>query len=288
MMKKTVRMLSLVMIFYAFLLPNKVYAKTAEVNIKVDGKVEKDSNIDILIDVKDIENLYATSVKFIYDTDQLEVNSIEGGEILLNNIDDIMEFGGETNKNGNSAVYSFTFLGDKNGINGSGTLIKINCMLKNDNKLYIDQDKMEIKLVKRFKADVLNYEYKFNGYNMDIDYNDNISDNNSSQNENVDIKTNNDNSVNNKNELPNQNQNQIGDESEISDSINSSDTYKEKDILDNSDESKNHLNNISNNEINYMDRNISFNNINIILFILSIALVTSLIIFTIKKYKKKK
>ena len=72
-----------------------------------------------------------------------------------------MELGGETDKNGNTAAYSFTFLGDNKGISGSGTLVKISATVLKDHSLEITEDNMKIKLVKRNNDTVENYDYKF-------------------------------------------------------------------------------------------------------------------------------
>ena len=76
-----------------------------------------------------------------------------------------MELGGETAKNGNTASYSFTFLGEKYGIKGSGTLAVISAEVLNDESLSIGQDNMKVKLVQKVGDTVENYSFKFLGYN---------------------------------------------------------------------------------------------------------------------------
>ena len=117
------KIITLLFAFMFFIMPIKTYADSATVEVKVNGEVTKGSTIEILVNVKDVENLYAASVDFTYYMNQLKVESIKAGEFIANYSNDIMELGGETDKNGNTASYSFTFLGQKEGIKGSGTLV---------------------------------------------------------------------------------------------------------------------------------------------------------------------
>lgn len=159
------KVIILIFVFMFLVMPIKAYANSATVEIKVNGEVKKGSTIEILVNVKDVEKFYAASVDFTYDTNQLKVESIVASEFITKHANDIMELGGETDKNGNTASYSFTFLGEKNGIKGSGTLAKITAQVLNDTKLSIGQDIMKVKLVQRVEDTVENYSYKFNGYN---------------------------------------------------------------------------------------------------------------------------
>lgn len=163
-MKKLIVMLLSYLIIMS---PIKAFAESnVSVEIKVIGEIKKGSNIEILIDVKNVDNLYAASIEFIYDTKQLKVESIKPTEYITKNIDNIMELGGEVDKNGNIATYSFTFLGDVDGLRGSGTLVKINAKALNNDKLSITKDNMKVKLVQKANGTVKNYDYNFIGYNV--------------------------------------------------------------------------------------------------------------------------
>lgn len=159
------KVIMLIFVFMFLIMPVKTYADNATVEVKVNGEVKKGSIIEILVNVKDVEKFYAASVDFTYDTNQLKVESIVASEFITKHANDIMELGGEIDKNGNTASYSFTFLGEKNGIKGSGTLAKITAQVLNDNKLSIGQDTLKVKLVQRVGDTVENYSYKFIGYN---------------------------------------------------------------------------------------------------------------------------
>ncbi len=162
-MKKIITML---LLLFILITPVKAFAaNNVSVEAKVIGEIKKDSNIEIFVNLSDVDKLYAASIDFIYNTNQLKVESINSTEYVTKHIDNIMELGGETNKNGNTASYSFTFLGDLDGLSESGTLVKIKAKVLNDDKLSINEDNMKVKLVQRYGDTVRNYDYKFLGYN---------------------------------------------------------------------------------------------------------------------------
>jgi hypothetical protein len=248
-------------------------ASDASVEVKVSGDVKKGSNIEILVDVKSVDNLYAASIDFTYNTNQLEVESIKPTEYITKNIDNIMELGGEVDKNGDTASYSFTFLGDVDGLMGSGTLVKINANVLNNDKVSITKENMKIKLVQKADGTVKNYDYNFIGYNGGNDSSSNLSNdsNTSSSNNNLgsngtsnekndnlqgsDNKkvsyNNSDNSTNNGNEVSkdeNLNKNNDENNSNGESSSNSKDNKENKDKNSNSNDSKSKVskNNIAN------------------------------------------
>ena len=159
------KIIVLSIMFFFCIMPNPALAESAAVEVKISGQVKRGESIEIFINVKDVERLYAASVDFTYDTELLKVNTISSSEFIGKYSNDIMELGGETDKNGNTAAYSFTFLGDKKGLSGSGTLVTISATVLKDHSLEITEDNMKIKLVKRNKDTVENYDYKFIGAN---------------------------------------------------------------------------------------------------------------------------
>ena len=159
------KIIVLSIMFFFCIMPNPALAESAAVEVKISGQVKRGESIEIFINVKDVERLYAASVDFTYDTELLKVNTISSSEFIGKYLNNIMELGGETDKNGNTATYSFTFLGDNKGISGSGTLVKISATVLKDDSLEITEDNMKIKLVKRNNDTVENYDYKFIGAN---------------------------------------------------------------------------------------------------------------------------
>lgn len=185
-MKKII--VAAIMLFFC-IMPIPALAESAAVEVKISGQVKNGESIEIFINVKDVEKLYAASVDFTYDTELLKVNTISSSEFIGKYSNDIMELGGETDKNGNTASYSFTFLGDKKGISGSGTLVTISATVLKDDSLEITEDNMKIKLVKRNNDTVENYDYKFIGANSKNNNSNNDLSANWSQNNNSSIDT---------------------------------------------------------------------------------------------------
>lgn len=157
------KVITFLVAFLFLTLPMKVYAADTTVEVKVEGEVKKGNNINITLNLSDVENFYAGSVDFIYDTELLKVNSIASTDFITGNSDEIMEIGGETAKNGNTATYGFTFVGDKPGISGSGALVTINATVMSDEELSINKGNMKVKLVQKTDDTVVSYGYNFIG-----------------------------------------------------------------------------------------------------------------------------
>lgn len=265
--------------FIVLLIPINVYADDASVNIEIVGAIEKGSSIDILVNLKDVERFYAASVDFIYDTSQLKVESIVATEFITKHSSDIIELGSETTKNGNTASYSFTFLGDNEGISGSGTLVKIKANILNDEKLVINQDNMKLKLVRRNEDTVENYSYNFLGYS--------VSDTNNNQaNNNI----NNNNSNDKENTTENKTNNSANDTESYNNTINNNDD--EKVLKEDDKRDENQIENIereddyeSSDNKNYKNEyKSSSNSKKVILLVVSIGIIT--LIAFITKLKK--
>lgn len=162
-MKKRIMIISIILIF---IVPLKVYALSApSVEINVDGNIKNGEEVNIVVNMKDLEGLYAASVDFAYDKNDLNIISIAAGDSIKKYEDEIMEIGGEVDASNNKTSYSFTFLGDKKGISGEGTLVVIKAKILNANNFNVGQDSIKVKLVKRAGDSVENYDYNFIGYN---------------------------------------------------------------------------------------------------------------------------
>ena len=292
MMKKII---TLLFAFMFFIMPIKTYADSATVEVKVNGEVTKGSTIEILVDVKDVENLYAASVDFTYYMNQLKVESIKAGEFIANYSNDIMELGGETDKNGNTASYSFTFLGQKEGIKGSCTLAIITAQVVNDDNLSITQDNMKVKLVKKVGNSVEDYSFKFNGYNISEETkpsnNNGNSQGNLNNNENNSVNKNNSNSNSNSNIESSKNTSDE-DNQESSKSTNLINENKEEDL--NAPEGIEEVVKESINEektqdnLALKDNKESNNKVNISIIVISIIVIVGSVLFYKKIYLKNK
>lgn len=292
MMKKII---TLLFAFMFFIMSIKTYADSATVEVKVNGEVTKGSTIEILVDVKDVENLYAASVDFTYYMNQLKVESIKAGEFIANYSNDIMELGGETDKNGNTASYSFTFLGQKEGIKGSCTLAIITAQVVNDDNLSITQDNMKVKLVKKVGNSVEDYSFKFNGYNISEETkpsnNNGNSQGNLNNNENNSVNKNNSNSNSNSNIESSKNTSDE-DNQESSKSTNLINENKEEDL--NAPEGIEEVVKESINEektqdnLALKDNKESNNKVNISIIVISIIVIVGSVLFYRKIYLKNK
>lgn len=292
MMKKII---TLLFAFMFFIMPIKTYADSATVEVKVNGEVTKGSTIEILVDVKDVENLYAASVDFTYYMNQLKVESIKAGEFIANYSNDIMELGGETDKNGNTASYSFTFLGQKEGIKGSCTLAIITAQVVNDDNLSITQDNMKVKLVKKVGNSVEDYSFKFNGYNISEETkpsnNNGNSQGNLNNNENNSVNKNNSNSNSNSN-IESSKNTSYEDNQESSKSTNLINENKEEDL--NAPEGIEEVVKESINEektqdnLALKDNKESNNKVNISIIVISIIVIVGSVLFYRKIYLKNK
>lgn len=288
MMKKII---TLLFAFMFFIMPIKTYADSATVEVKVNGEVTKGSTIEILVDVKDVENLYAASVDFTYYMNQLKVESIKAGEFIANYSNDIMELGGETDKNGNTASYSFTFLGQKEGIKGSCTLAIITAQVVNDDNLSITQDNMKVKLVKKVGNSVEDYSFKFNGYNISEETkpsnNNGNSQGNLNNNENNSVNKNNSNS-----NIESSKNTSYEDNQESSKSTNLINENKEEDL--NAPEGIEEVVKESINEektqdnLALKDNKESNNKVNISIIVISIIVIVGSVLFYRKIYLKNK
>lgn len=228
---------------------------------------------------------------------QLKVESIKAGEFIANYSNDIMELGGETDKNGNTASYSFTFLGQKEGIKGSCTLAIITAQVVNDDNLSITQDNMKVKLVKKVRNSVEDYSFKFNGYNISEETkpsnNNGNSQGNLNNNENNSVNKNNSNSNSNSNSNIESSKNTSDeDNQESSKSTNLINENKEEDL--NAPEGIEEVVKESINEektqdnLALKDNKESNNKVNISIIVISIIVIVGSVLFYRKIYLKNK
>ena len=123
-------------------------AAEPQVSFTVDGKAQKGEKITINIMAKDVSNLYAVSADYIYNPEFIKVNSIEGGSLIKDSKYNLMEPGGQVDKDGNRANYQMTFTGKVNGVSGSGEIVKIEAEVLKDFTMEVTEENMKVKLVK--------------------------------------------------------------------------------------------------------------------------------------------
>lgn len=154
---------------------NAQAAAIPEVEIKVQGNIEKGQIIDIFINIKNIERFYAGSLSYLYDRDVMKIQSIEGGELIKGNGLSILEFGGEVNNPTGKIDYQFTCTGQVEGFKGSGIYVKIKAEILENKDFYIyskafqgganDDFNLKLQLCERTPENKINeLDYKFTGY----------------------------------------------------------------------------------------------------------------------------
>ncbi|MBK1813874.1 hypothetical protein JHL18_25030 [Clostridium sp. YIM B02505] len=175
-MKTKVVLLAVILMM---MLKTTVYAATTQVDVKINGKVNNGGSVDIIFNVKDVSKLYAGSLEFTYDPSVMKVESINGGELIKTNNPKIMEFGGDTAKNGNIADYYFTCVGKVDGFTGSGNFVVIKASVLNQDKFNIYKKSLKIQLVERN----VNNEMKDINFTISGDIKDETPPNNSGSTE---------------------------------------------------------------------------------------------------------
>lgn len=125
----------------------KVKAAEAQVNIGIVGEIKKDSNIDIVVDLQKMTNLYAASMEYTYDNSIISVESI----VVSSNINNgnIYEAYNETANGGNKARYGYTNLGDFQGFSGDSNFLVIKAKVLKDGEVNLTKDNLKVKLVQK-------------------------------------------------------------------------------------------------------------------------------------------
>jgi len=125
----------------------KVNAAQAQVNVGVIGEVKAGSNIDIVVDIQKMTNLYAASMDYTYDNSIIKVEEI----IVSSNIDNgnIYQAYKDTASGGNKARYGYTNVGDFMGFNGDTNFLVIKAKILKDGELNLTKDNFKLKLVEK-------------------------------------------------------------------------------------------------------------------------------------------
>jgi len=124
----------------------KVNAAQPQVNIGVIGEVKAGSNIDIVVDLENMTNLYAASMDYTYDNSLVKIDEI----VVSSNIDDgnVYQYK-ETDNGGNRARYGYTNLGDILGFSGTSNFLVIKAKVLKDGELNLTKDNFKLMLVQK-------------------------------------------------------------------------------------------------------------------------------------------
>lgn len=164
-----------ILIFYSTNVSAEIVKETKpDVNIQVKGNIETGQDIQILINVYNIKNLYAGAVKFKYDKSILKVTDIQKGDLINKKDINIFEVGNEIdNDKGVARFKGFSCLGQVDGFSGSGTFIIINAKILKKADFHLksrplleepnDENNLKIQMVDKNLEDM---DYNFKGYNF--------------------------------------------------------------------------------------------------------------------------
>lgn len=173
-MRKRITILTVILTFMVNL--TAFAAGKASVGFSIDGDFIKGQRVILNVKANDVDRLYSASVDFVYNPEFIKVTSIEGGDFIKTSEDNIMELGGETDKDGNRASYQFTFTGEVDGLTGSGNIAKITMEVLKDGKLDLNEDNMKIKLVKidsKYNVDYMEFSQDNFSVGKDVGGNNN-------------------------------------------------------------------------------------------------------------------
>lgn len=177
-------------------------ANSLDVNVQVNGKIDKGEKIEILININNINSFFAGAVEFKYDSRILKVTSIEGGSLINQNNINKFEAIKKIDEGKSTASYGFSCLGKINGYSGSGTFVKINAEIieKGDfsitSKPFIKEPTKDYNLkLQVCDSDIKELDYNFNGFTFKNINTDSLETITQAGNENITTPINKDDSV---------------------------------------------------------------------------------------------
>ncbi len=166
-MKKFLTYVLVIILLFCF--NSKAMAEEISTDIKVNGEIRKGNNLEILIDLKGVERLYAGDMEFNYDAGLLKVNSLRVGELISSSNINKTEICKDIDNVNGKVRYKFTCLGKANGYFGRGTFIAINAELIKEGKVVIDKKKLKLELYERTESnEIKEIAYKLTNFEKDI------------------------------------------------------------------------------------------------------------------------
>ncbi|RKI45445.1 hypothetical protein D7V67_16205 [Clostridium paraputrificum] len=151
----TLTIVALIVIF------NNIPVYSAEesiVKVTVKGEVEKGNNIDIVVDLSNLKNLYSALVDYTYDNTLIKVKEIVLNEEIKKQ--SVMPLFGELSLNGNRARYGFTFQGsDSMGLSGDYNFVTIKAEVLKNGELDLSADKIKLQLVQKTENNMIDLPF---------------------------------------------------------------------------------------------------------------------------------
>lgn len=151
----TLTIVALIVIFNSI----PVYsAEESIVKVSVKGEVEKGNNIDIVVDLSNLKNLYSALVDYTYDNTLIKVKEIVLNEEIKKQL--VMPLFGELSLNGNRARYGFTFQGsDSMGLSGDYNFVTIKAEVLKNGELDLSADKIKLQLVQKTENNMIDLPF---------------------------------------------------------------------------------------------------------------------------------
>ena len=151
----TLTIVALIVIFNSI----QVYsAEESIVKVSVKGEVEKGNNIDIVVDLSNLKNLYSALVDYTYDNTLIKVKEIVLNEEIKKQ--SVMPLFGELSLNGNRARYGFTFQGsDSMGLSGDYNFVTIKAEVLKNGELDLSADKIKLQLVQKTENNMIDLPF---------------------------------------------------------------------------------------------------------------------------------
>ncbi|HEY8805566.1 MAG TPA: cohesin domain-containing protein, partial [Clostridium sp.] len=140
--------------------------------VDIKGNIEAGEVIKIIINVDNIESLYAGAATLKYDPKVLKIIGFEKGNLITKGGANTFDVGNKTdNVNGMASFGGFTCVGQTNGFSGSGTFLIINAKVLKKDSFHIrslpflaspnEINNLKIQLCNKNVKEVT---YKFKGY----------------------------------------------------------------------------------------------------------------------------
>lgn len=138
----------------------KAYAADAHVNASVVGEVKEGNEIEIVIDLENMTNLYCSELKYTYDNTLIKVEEISVSKNILG--ENYYPVYDDTAFNGNTVRYAYTLLGgDLPGFTGNSNFATIKAKVLKDGDIVINKDNFKMELVKK-QGDTSYMEFTYN------------------------------------------------------------------------------------------------------------------------------
>lgn len=155
---KSIITLTIVAIIVIFNSMSVCATEKSIVKVAVKGEVEKGNNIEIVVDLSNLKNLYSALVDYTYDNTVIKVKEIVLNEEIKKQ--SVMPLFGELSLNGNRARYGFTFQGsDSMGLSGDYNFVTIKAEVLKDGELELSADKIKLQLVQKTENDMIDLPF---------------------------------------------------------------------------------------------------------------------------------